>query len=155
VGPGVKKLLVVYHSQSGSTERLAHAAAAGACEEAAVDVRRLRAAEAGAADLRWCDALLLATPENFGFMSGAMKEFLDRTFYAASAQQLNRSFALVISAGNDGSGAVRQLHRILRGYPMREVAQPLIVRGEPGPEDLERAADTGRALAAGLDLGIF
>ena len=60
---------------------------------------RLRAAEAGAADLAWCDALLLATPENFGFMSGAMKEFLDRTFYAASAQQLNRAFALIISAG--------------------------------------------------------
>ncbi|MBK8993364.1 MAG: flavodoxin family protein [Gammaproteobacteria bacterium] len=150
-----KKLLVVHHSQSGSTERLAQAAVAGAREEDAVELRWLRAAEAGAADLAWCDALLLATPENFGFMSGGMKEFLDRTFYAASAQQLNRACALIISAGNDGSGAVRQLHRILQGYPMREVAEPLVVRGEPRPADLERAADTGRALAAGLELGIF
>ena len=151
----MKKLLLVYHSQSGSTERLARAALAGAREEAEIDVRCLRAAEAGATDLRWCDALLLATPENFGFMSGGIKEFLDRTFYAASAQQLNRACALIVSAGNDGSGAVRQLQRILRGYPMREVAEPLIVRGEPGPLELERAADTGRALAAGLALGIF
>jgi len=151
----VKRLLVVYHSQSGSTERLAHAAVAGAREEAEVEVRWLRAAEAGAADLAWCDALLLATPENFGFVSGGLKEFLDRTFYAASAQQLNRAVALIVSAGNDGSGAVRQLARILQGYPLREVAEPLIVRGEPGAADLERAADAGRALAAGLALGIF
>ena len=151
----MKKLLIVYHSQSGSTERLAYAAAAGAREEEAVELRLLRAGEAGAADLHWCDALLLATPENFGFMSGAIKEFLDRTFYAASAQQLNLACALIVSAGNDGSGAVRQLGRILQGYPMRQVAEPLIVRGAPGPADLERAADTGRALAAGLELGIF
>ena len=151
----MKRLLVVYHSQSGSTERLAHAAVAGAREEAEVEVRWLRAAEAGAADLAWCDALLLATPENFGFVSGGLKEFLDRTFYAASAQQLNRAVALIVSAGNDGSGAVRQLARILQGYPLREVAEPLIVRGEPGAADLERAADAGRALAAGLALGIF
>lgn len=151
----MKRLLVVYHSQSGSTERLAHAAVAGAREEAEVEVRWLRAAEAGAADLAWCDALLLATPENFGFVSGGLKEFLDRTFYAASARQLNRAVALIVSAGNDGSGAVRQLARILQGYPLREVAEPLIVRGEPGAADLERAADAGRALAAGLALGIF
>lgn len=151
----MKRLLVVHHSQSGSTERLAHAAVAGAREEAEVEVRWLRAAEAGAADLAWCDALLLATPENFGFVSGGLKEFLDRTFYAASAQQLNRAVALIVSAGNDGSGAVRQLARILQGYPLREVAEPLIVRGEPGAADVERAADAGRALAAGLVLGIF
>lgn len=151
----MKRLLVVHHSQSGSTERLAHAAVAGAREEAEVEVRWLRAAEAGAADLAWCDALLLATPENFGFVSGGLKEFLDRTFYAASAQQLNRAVALIVSAGNDGSGAVRQLARILQGYPLREVAEPLIVRGEPGAADVERAADAGRALAAGLALGIF
>lgn len=150
-----KQLLIVYHSQSGSTERLAHSAARGAREEEGVEVRLLRAAEAGAADLAWCDALLLATPENFGYASGALKEFLDRTFYAASAQQLNRAYALLISAGNDGSGVVRQLTRILRGYPLREVAEPLIVRGEPSSADLQAAHDAGRAMAAGLQMGIF
>jgi flavorubredoxin len=151
----VKKLLVAYHSQSGSTERLAYAAAGAARDEGTVEVRLLRAAEAGATDLRWCDALLFGTPENFGALAGGAKEFLDRTFYAASAQQLNRAYALIISAGNDGTGSVRQVQRIMQGYPLRQVAEPLIVRGEPRAADLERAAELGRALAAGLELGIF
>ena len=49
----------------------------------------------------------------------------------------------------------RQLTRILQGYPMRQVAEPLIVRGEPQPADLASAAELGQALAAGLELGIF
>jgi multimeric flavodoxin WrbA len=151
----VKKLLIVYHSQSGATERLAYAAAGGAREEGSVALRVLRAAEAGAADLAWCDALLLATPENFGSVSGGAKEFLDRTFYAASVREANRAYALLVSAGNDGSGAVRQLQRIMQGYPMRQVAEALIVRGEPQAADLARAAELGQALAAGLELGIF
>ena len=151
----MKRLLIVYHTQSGSTERLAYAAADGAGREAGVESRLLRAMEAGAADLRWCEGLLLASPENFGYLSGGMKDFLDRSYYAVLEEQLNRACALIISAGNDGEGALRQLRRILSGYPMREVAEPVIVRGEPDAAALQRASDLGQVLAAGLDLGIF
>jgi multimeric flavodoxin WrbA len=151
----VKRLLVVYHTQSGSTARLACAAAAGARAEEGVETLLLRAAEAGAAELRAADAVLFCTPENFGYLSGGMKDFLDRTFYAVSPDGRSRACAAIVSAGNDGSGALRQLERILRGYPMRFVAEPLIVRGEPRAGDLAAARDVGSALAAGLALGIF
>jgi multimeric flavodoxin WrbA len=150
-----RHLLIVFHSQSGSSERLAHAAARGAREEPEIDVRLLRAWDAGVTDLRWCDALILATPENFGFMSGAMNDFLARTFYPALDLALNIPYALLISAGNDGTGAVRQMQKILQAYPMRQVAEPLIVKGEPQDHDLDAAREAGLALAAGLGLGIF
>lgn len=150
-----RHLLIVYHSQSGSAECLAHAAARGAREESGTDVRLLRAWDAGVTDLRWCDGLILATPENFGFMSGSMKDFLARTFYPALDHALNIPYALIISAGNDGSGAVRQMQKILQAYPMRQVAEPLVVRGEPQERDLEAAYEAGLALAAGLGMGIF
>lgn len=151
----MKRLLVVYHTQSGSTEQLARAVDDGAREEGGSECRLLRAMEASAADLRWADGVVFCTPENFGYASGGMKDFLDRSFYAVMEAALNRAFALVVSAGNDGSGAVRQMQRILRGYPMREVAEPLIVRGPPQGADLQRARELGAALAAGLALGIF
>lgn len=151
----MKHLLIVYHSQSGSTERLARAADDGAAEEGSCERRLLRAMEASAADLRWADGVLFCTPENFGYVSGGMKDFLDRTYYVVLEEALNRAYALVVSAGNDGTGAVRQMQRILRGYPMREVAEPIIVRGPPQEADLRRARELGAALAAGLALGIF
>ena len=151
----MKRLLIVYHTQSGSTERLAAAAALGAGEERDVETVLLRATEAGSAELRTADAVLFCTPENFGYLSGGMKDFLDRTFYAVTPEGRVRSYAVIVSAGNDGSGAVRQLQRILRGYPMRAVAEPLIVHGEPCDSDLAAAREIGAALAAGLAIGMF
>lgn len=146
---------MVFHSLSGATARLAAAALEGARTETGCESRILPALEAGVEDLRRADGVLLCTPENFGYMSGGMKDFLDRTFYALQGGPKVRACAFIVSAGNDGSGAVRQLQRIVKGYPMREVAQPLIVRGPPGEADLAEARDIGAALAAGLAMGIF
>jgi hypothetical protein len=50
---------------------------------------------------------------------------------------------------------VRQLQRIALGYPMREVAPPVIVRGTIDDDALARCEELGLTLAAGLALGIF
>ena len=150
----MKQLLIVFHSQSGSTEKFARAAAAGALEEDVTVVVK-RAMDAGLADLAACDGILFATPENFGALSGGMKDFLDRTYYPALHLELNCAYAVLVSAGNDGSGAVRQLDRIVSGYPMRQVAPPLILRGGVSDDGMERAQQLGQTLAAGLAMGIF
>ena len=148
------RLLLVYHSQSGATEALAEAVARGARREA-VELRVRRAYEAGLNDLLWCDGVLFGTPENLGYLSGAMKDFFDRTFYPAEPHQLNRPYALFVSAGNDGTGAVRQLERIVKGYPLKKAAEPLIVVGEPDDTALHDCEDLGQGFAAGLSMGIF
>lgn len=151
----MKHLLIVYHTQSGNTGRLAEAVLAGGREESGVEVRCLRAFDAGLDDLLWANAVLFGTPENFGYMSGALKDFFDRTYYPAQPYHLLLPYAVFISAGNDGSNAYRQIGRILSGYPMREVAEPLIAVGAVQPEHLQSARDMGQAMAAGLALGIF
>ena len=150
-----KRLLIVYHSQSGATASLAMAARAGALREEGVEVRLLRAWDAGIDDLRACDALLLGAAENSGSLAGAMKDFLDRTFYPAQPLQLNLPYGVFISAGNDGRGAVAQVQRILSGYPMKPVAEPIILRGEVTDDYRERCAELAQTLVAGLSLGIF
>jgi flavodoxin len=152
-----KHLLIVYHSKTGNTQALARAAHAGATDDLieAVDVRLLRAHDAGPADLLWADALLLGTPENFGYMSGAMKDFLDRTFYEVEGRIASLPYAIFISAGNDGTGAVSAIQRIGNGYPFNQVQQPLIVRDGVDVADLERCKELGMTLAAGLDAGLY
>jgi len=103
----------------------------------------------------WADGLLLGTPENFGYMSGALKDFLDRTFYEVEGQLQPLPYAVFVSAGNDGSGAVRAIARISGGYPFVEVQKPIIVTGEPSIDDLARCEELGMSLAAGLSAGIY
>jgi len=79
----MKTLLIVFHSMTGGTRQMAEAAASGASSEPEVRVRLLLAGEARPADLLTADGYLFATPENLGAMSGMMKDFFDRTYYAA------------------------------------------------------------------------
>lgn len=153
----MKHLLIVYHSQSGNTQRMAEAALAGATNEliTETEVRLLRAADAKPEDLLWAEGLLLGTPENFGYMSGGMKDFLDRTFYQVEGQILSLPYAIFISAGNDGSGALRAIRRIANGYPFKEVQEPVIAQGEVTDAHLGSCEELGMTLAAGLEAGIF
>lgn len=120
-----------------------------------VEVRALGALEADADDLLWCDGFILGTPENFGYMSGAMKYFLDRVYYACEGKVDGKPFALFIRAGNDGSGALSSLRRILTGLSVREVQEPVMIVGEFDPARLSDCEALGLTLAAGLEAGIF
>ncbi len=153
--PATKNLLIVYHSQSGATAQLAHAVQRGALQEENVDVRLLRAMEAGTRDLLWADAVIFGSPENFGYLSGGLTDFLARTFYPAQPYQLSLPYAAFISAGNDGSGAVRMLERIVGGYPLKKIAEPVIVKGLPTPTGLQCCEELGLVMAAGIALGLF
>lgn len=165
-----KKLLVVYHSQTGVTKQLVDAFTSGSTQEPDVETLVKKADSANLTDLLWCDGVAFATPENFGTMSGMIKDFFDRTYYPAQPHELNIPYVLFIAAGNDGSGASMQVQRILKGYPMRLVNEPIIVatQQEPGSTqqvDLSKdkrlselrdaVADLGHAFAAGLAMGIY
>lgn len=153
----MKHLLIVYHSQSDRTERMAAAVHGGARdpEVSGVEVRKLLCRDAGAEDLLWADGLLLGTPENFGYMSGAMKDFFDRTFYEVEGKLPPLPYSIFISAGNDGTGALTAIQRIAKGYPFIEVQKPVIAKGEPTPEHIKQCHDLGLALALGLELALF
>lgn len=152
-----RHLLIVFHSQTGRTEAMTKAAHDGARDDSVenVEVRLLRAAEAGPEDLLWANALILGTPENFGYMSGALKDFLDRTFYPVEGRIQALPYAIIVSAGNDGSGALRAIRRIANGYPFVEVQEPIVVVGDVSDAALDRCRTLGLTLAAGLEVGMF
>jgi len=120
-----------------------------------VEVRVKTALQADADDLLWADAFILGTPENFGYMSGAMKYFLDRVYYACEGKLGGRAFALFVRAGNDGSGAISSMRRILTGLAVKEVQEPVLIAGEFDESRLSECDELGLTLAAGLEAGIF
>lgn len=148
------ELLIVYHSQSGASSALALAAQRGAVEQG-VQVTRSRAVDAGAVEVASADGLLLVCAENGGRLAGGAKDFLDRIFYPLIAREKILPFALLISAGNDGSGAVAEAQRIFRGVPLTQCLEPIIVLGITDDAALARASEQGATFAAGLSLGMF
>ncbi|MBQ62587.1 MAG: flavodoxin [Gammaproteobacteria bacterium] len=153
----MKKLLIVYHSQGGKNLEMANAVFAGASHDdlKGVEVRFLRAFDATDQDLLWADGIIFGTPENFGYMSGAMKDFLDRTFYAVEGAVDAKPYCIFIGAGNDGQGALSSLTRILKGYKFKEIHEPLIVVGELTEEAKVSCEALGMGMAAGLEAGIY
>jgi len=66
-----------------------------------------------------------------------------------------RSYALIISAGNDGTGALNSIERIIKGLKLRRVQEPIISRGAVSDSMVETCVNLGQTLAAGLELGIY
>ena len=92
----MKKLIIIYHSQGGSTEQMAQAVLAGAQEETDTETRLIKAFDATVEDLTTCDGVIFGTPENFGYMSGALKDFYDRTYYPTQEHPLNLPYFVLL-----------------------------------------------------------
>ena len=111
--------------------------------------------EANYKDLLWADGVIFGTPENFGYMSGILKDFFDRTFYEVEGKVDGLPFAVFISAGTDGQGAVESIRRICRGYKFREVQEPLVIVGNFSDSIILKCEELGMSMAAGIENGIF
>jgi len=150
---------------TGGTGQMAQAAADGASLEPGIQVSLIHAAKAGATEVLEADGFIFATPENLAAMSGLMKDFFDRTYYAVLGRIAGRPYATLICAGSDGENAARQITRIATGWRLKSIAPPLIICTHAqtpemilapktiGAEDLERCTEIGATIAAGLALG--
>jgi multimeric flavodoxin WrbA len=163
----LKTVLIVYHSMTGGTRQMAEAALAGARDVDGINVNFRRAEQAEAGDVVAADGFIFATPENLAAMSGMLKDFFDRTYYAALDKLNGRPYLIMICAGSDGQGAARQIERIATGWRLKPVAEPFIVctratlpaqilAAKTLPhEALRTCKELGETLSSGLSLGIF
>ena len=141
------KILVVYHSQAGHTQRMAESVAKGAGCIEDVTVR----------DLLECDGLAIGSPEYFGYMAGMVKDFFDRTYDEARGRKevFKKPYVLFVSAGNDGTGALNNIERICTGYQFKKVYEPVVAKGEIDRDIIMRCEELGKTIAAGCKEGIY
>jgi len=170
----MKRILVIHHSASGGARALVSAFLDGASGVDGVAAITRSATVANAGDLLGADALVFATPENFGYMAGTLKAFFDRVFYACMADTTaygggtesrlaGRPYAVLVCAGNDGSGAMQSVDRIVTGWRLRKAHPGIIARrvgGEAGSSrgdlasaDLDAARELGQLFAEALAIG--
>ncbi len=156
-------ILIAWHSRTGASEALAKAVHQGADGAALL----MRANAVQPEHLLAAQACVFVCPENLATMSGEMKEMFDRCYYPVLGEIEGKPYASVIAAGSDGEGAQRQLDRIVKGWRMRRVAEPMIYNFSAQTEQSIMAQKTvpnayliacdqlGNALKEGLEIGLF
>lgn len=134
------RILVVHHSPSPATRAMLEAALAGlgqkGLEDVGVVVRpALTCSPVEALD---SDGVVLGTPANIGYMSGALKHFFDQLYYVGLDVMAGRPYGLWVHGDNDATGAVRSVETFADALQWRKVAEPVRVIGQP--DGAQRAA---------------
>lgn len=152
-----KQLLIVAHAPSDNTKALRDAVARGAAADGidGVSVIVKPPLEAGPRDVLAAQGIILGTTENLGYMSGALKDFFDRTYYPCLEETQGLPYALYIRAGHDGTGTRRGVETIVTGLRWRAIQDPLICRGEFSDTFISDCEQLGTLMAAGLEAGVF
>lgn len=151
------RLLVVSHAPSPNTRRLTEAVVAGARDDAIATVETVwqPPLEAEPDAVLRADAVILGTTENFGYMSGALKDFFDRIYYPCLEHTAGKPYALFVKGGLDGTGARNSVERIVSGMKWRAVQEPIVMTGKYRESWLNPLRELGMSMAAGLEAGIF
>ena len=153
----MKKILLVAHAPSPNTENMAKAVLAGINHPDIENVTGVwcKPLECGPEQVKSCDAIILGTTENLGYMSGALKDFFDRIYYPCLEQCQGKPMATYIRAGHDGTGAKRAIETICTGLKWRQTLPTLVCQGPWNEAFIEQCEELGMTLAAGLDAGIY
>lgn len=153
----MKNLLIVAHCPSPNTQKLA-----GILENASISVefdnlavKRLSPFDTTELDIQSADGILLFTTENFGYMSGALKDMFDRIFYPCLENTPGMPYCLCVRAGEDGTGTVSAVESIAKGMKWSKAQAPLVLRGTSQTSFEEKARQYAMTFAAGLDTGIY
>ena len=146
---------------------MAQACAAAAKLENNIEVMVKQASETTAVDVLDAHGYIFATPEYLGSTSGMMKDFFDRTYYDVIEQVNARPYAVMVCAGSDGQGAVRQIDRIVTGWRLKQIAPAVIVNVQAQTKtrilqdkhlieaQLRPCAELGTLMATGLGMSVF
>ncbi len=143
-------LLIVHHTPSPSLHEMLDQVRAGSGAEGleSVEVRVVPALHADASHVLESDGIVLGTPANIGYMSGALKHFFDQVYYPCLGATDGLPYGLYVHGNNDTEGARRAVTSIAGALSWQAVADPVAVIDSPTQEDLEACWNLGATVAA-------
>lgn len=141
------KVLVVYHSMSGNTRRMAEAVAEGAAEVEGTEARVMKGLDARLKHLLDCDGVALGSPDYFSRMAGGMQNFFDRTYYPAKGRVTGKPCVIFGSAGGSASTVIKDLRKMVSRFELDEIGEAVGASGSPDEAVLDECRALGRKLA--------
>lgn len=147
----MKKILIVYHTQTGNTKKLARAVRKGASSVRGTRVVLKKAGDATLRDLLSSDGISFGTPDYFQYMAGMLKDFFDRTCYPSEGKITGKPYVAFVSHGGGGK-AIKSVEKLCRRFKLKKVAPPLLAEETPTKKILKRAYKLGRTLSSKISI---
>jgi multimeric flavodoxin WrbA len=143
------RLLVVHHTPSPATAELLESVLVGAThpEITEVEVVCRAALAATASDLLAADGVILGTPANIGYMSGALKHFFDQVYYVCGRDTREMPYGMYVHGNLGLEGAIRSVRSITDGLRWKPVAPPVEVTGTPDRTARDACQELGALVA--------
>ena len=150
-------ILVVANLPSGNCVTLRDAVVRGASNDAieGIEVAVREPLSADAADVLASSGIIIGTTENFGYMSGLIKDFYERIYYPCLEKTEALPCALYVKGGLDGQGAKTSMERIITGLRWKPIRDTLVMKGEFRESFVDQCEELGMQMAAGLEAGIY
>ena len=151
------KVLVMYYSKTGNTEKLAEEVSRGVEKVENVECIMKKAEDVTADDFLSSDGIIVGSPVYFGSMAAEVKEVLDR-FVVIRDQMEDKIGAAFATSGDPSGGKETTLISIIQAmliYGMIIVGDPLSAtghygvacKGSPGSLEKENARKLGERVA--------
>ncbi len=149
------KILVVYDSSSGNTEKMALAVARGAENAGDIAVMVKKAVQTNSNDLLVADGIIMGSPTYFGQMSAKLKALIDDSIKVHKNLRGKVGGAFTSSGGIASGGETTLLSivqaMLIHGMIVEGRADDkhygVAVTGEPTKEDLAECEELGKRVA--------
>lgn len=143
------KIIVIYDSRTGNTEKLAEAVAKGARKVSGVEVVLKKARDVTHKDLAEADAYAFGSPSHFSIMSGEMLTMF-ANIYPHRHVVAGKPVCVFTTGAGGQVTALENIDRILGTFNPKWVKPGIAVEGAPKAKDLEQAEKLGEKLAKAM-----
>jgi len=140
------KILIIYSSRTGNTEKLAKAVAEGAKQVPEVTVEIMRSESVTPEDVIGADGYAIGSPSHFSIMSGQILTLLT-DLYFMRGKIAGRPMAVFTTGAGGQVTALENIERIIGVFNPRFVKPGLAIEGAPNEADRVQAAKLGEKLA--------
>jgi len=120
------KVLIIYDSRTGNTEKAAMKIAEGAREVEGIECTVKKVDDATIEDLTTADGVIIGSPTYYGCMSGKIKELIDKSVEIHGKLE-GKVGAAFTSSGGTASGAETTILSILKAL----LIHGMIIKGDP------------------------
>jgi NAD(P)H dehydrogenase (quinone) len=140
------KILVIYYSKTGNTEKLAKAVAEGTKQVPGVTVELMKTETANLKEVVEADGYAFGSPSHFSIMSGQILAFLT-DLYPHRAKLAGKPMAVFTTGIGGQVTALENIERIIGTFNPKFVKPGIAIQGAPKESDKVQAMALGKNLA--------